>query len=194
MTPVFLLAYEFYVLTPLKREIHTEVRAFDHDFWFEINGPKSIPKRNKEELPYDGSQYRLVDIISCGVTDKRSEDLEKYVSDLEIEFQAENYKLFSRNCRSYSKDLLSFLHPTESNKCRRYLSALTDDQDLKEKLLLGTAGVATSYTLYTLYELLFPASQDEKEELWVIYSTIYAAGIRFCYTVLWPWWYVTSWI
>ena len=169
MTPVFLLAYEFYVLKPLKREIHTEIRVFDKDFWFEINGPKYIPSQNKEEFPYDGSQYRLIDIIDCGVTSKQSQDLEKYVSDLSMEFQAEKYKLFSRNCRNYSKDLLSFLHPSDSTKCRSYLSALTDDQDFKEKLLFGMAGVATSYTFYKLYDFLFPTDEGEKDELWVPY-------------------------
>ena len=54
MSPIFLLAYEFYVLKPLKREIHTEIRAFGNDYWFEINGPKQIKSRNKQFQPYDG--------------------------------------------------------------------------------------------------------------------------------------------
>ena len=46
MQQVTLLAYKFSILG-IKDEIHTEVRVFEKDYWFEDQGAKSIPSRNK---------------------------------------------------------------------------------------------------------------------------------------------------
>ena len=65
-TPVELLAYEF----PCRwtkgvlsidfnhTEIHTEIRVFGRDYWFESAGAKDIESRNKKEEPYEGSDYK----------------------------------------------------------------------------------------------------------------------------------------
>ena len=63
MQSVLVLAYEFPILGGLKYEIHTEIRVYGNDYWFEINGSKSIPARNKQKEPYDGCNYTLVKAI-----------------------------------------------------------------------------------------------------------------------------------
>ena len=61
MQQVTLLAYKFPILGGIKEEIHTEIRVFGKDYWFEDQGAKSIPSRNKEKRPYDGCNYTLVE-------------------------------------------------------------------------------------------------------------------------------------
>ena len=164
MTPVFLLAYEFYILKPFKREVHTEIRIFGNDYWFETNGPRHTPSRNKEQLPYDGSDYTLLAEISCGSSRLSQTDFEMYIDAISFEFQADQYRLFSRNCRNYSKDLLAYLHPDGVRQCRQYLSDLVDNQDYKEKLLAAAAlvaGVTVSWVLTTGGG----EDSDEKDEL-----------------------------
>ena len=161
MSPVFLLAYEFWVLKPFKKEIHTEIRAFGNDYWFETDGPKSIPSRNKEFLPYDGSDYTLATELSCGSTMLTKYEFESYIDDIAFEFRAEKYLLVNRSCRNYSKDLLSYLHPTGDNACRKYLSDLADDQDFKEKMLAGAAllmGALLGFAIST-------GDKEDKDEL-----------------------------
>ena len=63
MQTVIMLAYKFPIIPGVKYEIHTEVRVFGNDYWFEQNGAKSIPARNKEKKPYDGCNYTLVKAI-----------------------------------------------------------------------------------------------------------------------------------
>ena len=59
---VHVIAYEFSI-HGLKTEVHTEIRAFGYDYWFEINGAKKIKSRNKEKEPYDGSKYTMTQFI-----------------------------------------------------------------------------------------------------------------------------------
>ena len=69
MESVSLVAYKFPIgPLGLKEEIHTEIRVFGCDFWFENRGAKSVKSRNKEKIPYDGCDYTLFKIIDCGVT------------------------------------------------------------------------------------------------------------------------------
>ena len=164
MTPIFLLAYEFYILKPFKKEIHTEIRAFGNDYWFETNGPKHIPSRNKEQLPYDNSDYTLLAEISCGSSHVSQNDFEMYIDAIAFEFQAEQYRLLSRNCRNYSKELLAYLHPDGVRQCRQYLSDLVDNQDYKEKLLAAAALVAGATVSWALTSG-DSTKDDEKDEL-----------------------------
>ena len=50
-------------LVELKKEVHTEIRAFGNDYWFERDGSNQIKSRNKEKQPYKGSNYKLKGII-----------------------------------------------------------------------------------------------------------------------------------
>ena len=64
MERVQLIAYSF-PLDPigLKKEIHTEIRVFGQDYWFESLGAKCVKSRNKELIPYDNCKYTMVKII-----------------------------------------------------------------------------------------------------------------------------------
>ena len=59
---VELVAYEF-PLGGIVPEIHTEIRAFGCDYWFEKNGARKITSRNKEKMPYSRSSYKLKHVI-----------------------------------------------------------------------------------------------------------------------------------
>ena len=59
---VEVIAYEFSI-HGLKTEVHTEIRAFGYDYWFETNGAKKIKSRNKEKEPYDGCNYKRTKLI-----------------------------------------------------------------------------------------------------------------------------------
>ena len=64
MENVKVLAYSF-PLDPTGKlhEIHTEIRVFGRDYWFESLGAKSVKSRNKELVPYDDCKYKLKRII-----------------------------------------------------------------------------------------------------------------------------------
>ena len=62
MERVQLLAYSF-PLGGLKEEIHTEIRVFGRDYWFESLGAKHMKSRNKEHIPYENCNYKLEKII-----------------------------------------------------------------------------------------------------------------------------------
>ena len=59
---VKVVAYEF-LLGGVISEIHTEIRAFGYDYWFEKDGARKIISRNKEKQPYSSSGYKLKCII-----------------------------------------------------------------------------------------------------------------------------------
>ena len=63
---VHVIAYEFSI-HGLKTEVHTEIRAFGYDYWFEINGAKKIKSRNKQKQPYDGSNYTMTEFIGLSI-------------------------------------------------------------------------------------------------------------------------------
>ena len=63
MERVTLVSYKFPMAFGLHEEIHTEIRVFGYDFWFENRGAKSIKSRNKEKAPYDGCNYTLVEEV-----------------------------------------------------------------------------------------------------------------------------------
>ena len=68
---VHIIAYEFSI-HGLKTEVHTEIRAYGYDYWFEINGAKKIKSRNKEKQPYDGSKYRMTEFIGFSLPNFQS--------------------------------------------------------------------------------------------------------------------------
>ena len=62
MSKVEVIAYEF-LIGGIKKEVHTEIRVFGNDYWFEKDGSNQILSRNKEKQPYKGSNYKLKGII-----------------------------------------------------------------------------------------------------------------------------------
>ena len=55
---------------------------------------------------------------SAGYTAKSHNDFERYLSSIANDYQANNYQLFSRNCREYSQKLLNFLDPDNAREAK----------------------------------------------------------------------------
>ena len=62
MSPVVLLSYDFWILG-IKREVHTEIRVFGKDYWFEQDGARKVKSRNKEKFPVADEKYVLTETI-----------------------------------------------------------------------------------------------------------------------------------
>ena len=55
-------------------------------------------------------------IKSAGQTYKSEKEFRNFVEAIAPEYTAENYKLFSRNCREYSNRLIDYLQPDKRNE------------------------------------------------------------------------------
>ena len=151
MESVTLISYKFPIALGLKEEIHTEIRVFGFDFWFENRGAKAIKSRNKEKIPYDGCNYTLAKTINCGVTTVSNQNFSLFLERIAEDHQSDDYKLFTKNCRAYSKALLNNLNPSHAHKAHEYLDSLIDDQNFKSNLLWGLTGAAIGELVLYLF-------------------------------------------
>ena len=155
MENVSLVAYKFPIgPLGLKEEIHTEIRVFGCDFWFENRGAKSVKSRNKEKIPYDGCDYTLFKIIDCGVTTVSQQQFFLFLERIAQDHTSEDYKLFTKNCRAYSKALLNNSNPSQSREAHQYLDSLIGNQNFKSNLLWGLTGAATGKNYSHYFKLV----------------------------------------
>ena len=153
MERVQLVAYSF----PLdqmgwKDEIHTEIRVFDHDYWFENRRVKRVKSRNKENLPYDNCNFTMKKIISnftvlkqiwfyldCGTTTVTKYEFAEFIARINESHERDN------KCGSYL--LLNNLNPSQPREAQRYLDALIHDQNSESNWSWGLAAAATGKSL-----------------------------------------------
>lgn len=142
MEEVIVISYLFNIVGQ-HREIHTEVRAFGFDWWFEKDGAKALPASSKENDPAWG--YTLQRKISAGYTRKSHNEFERYLSSIAHSYRAEDYQLFSRNCREYSQKLLNFLDPDNAREAKIFLQGQNLDAKVKADLVNIVGGCVSSY-------------------------------------------------
>merc|ERR1712035_264616 len=136
MERVQLVAYSF----PLdqmgwKDEIHTEIRVFGHDYWFENRRVKRVKSRNKENLPYDNCNFTMKKIINCGTTAVTKYEFAEFIARINESHERDN------KCGSYL--LLNNLNPSQPREAQRYLNALIHDQNSESNWSWGLAAAAT---------------------------------------------------
>jgi len=142
MEEVIVISYLFNIVGQ-HREIHTEVRAFGFDWWFEKDGAKAQPASSKENDPEWG--YTLQQKISAGYTSKSHNEFERYLSSIANDYRAQDYQLFSRNCREYSQKLLNFLDPDNAREAKIFLQGQNLDAKIKGDLVNIVGGCVSSY-------------------------------------------------
>ena len=74
------------------------------------------------------------------------------------------YKLFTKNCRAYSKALLNNLNPSQSREAHQYLDSLIGNQNFKSNLLWGLTGAATgnNYSTVLYFRTIYFRTKREK--------------------------------
>ena len=70
--------------------VHTEVRVFGFDWWFEKDGSRALPSTEKHKDPATG--YRLHRKIFAGFTRKSHNDFERFINSL-IESHRNGYEV-----------------------------------------------------------------------------------------------------
>ena len=120
MTQVFLRIYEFKLFTGFT-EYHSEIIAFDKSFSYSDEGVEISTVQNKDGL--DG--YTLVATYDLGYADIYEYEFEEfYAPDIMMEYTADDYQLFHRNCRFFSLEILNILKPSDAEIGRRVLQDL----------------------------------------------------------------------
>ena len=80
--------------------------------------------------------------LGCGKTEVTQDKFESYLKRIRSGYNGQDYRLFTKNCRAYSKALLDNLDPDQPHKARRYLEGLIDDQVTKSNWIwAGTAAL-----------------------------------------------------
>ena len=111
--------------------VHTEVRVFGFDWWFEKDGSRAVPSIEKHHDPATG--YRLHRKIFAGFTRKTHNQFETFIHS--NQYSAEQYRLFENNCRSYSLKLLEFLDPDEKRDAVFFLNVQRLDAEIKRDVV-----------------------------------------------------------
>ena len=129
MAEVVILSYVFDLAG--FETIHTEVRVFGFDWWFEKDGPRAVPSLEKHHDASTG--YRLHRKIFAGFTRKTHNQFEAFIHSLlrDDQYSAEQYRLFENNCRSYSLKLLEFLDPDDKRDAVFFLQVQKLDAQIK---------------------------------------------------------------
>lgn len=164
MEEVFVISYLFNIVGQ-HSEIHTEIRAFGFDFWFEKDGAKAEPATAKERLPEWG--YTLDRIISAGYTTKSHNDFEKFLTSVSPDYTAAKYQLFSKNCREYSQKLLTELEPDNARDAKLFLASQNLDAKVKGDLINMVGGaVSSAATNYFLGRVASQNCDSNQKSCW----------------------------
>merc|ERR1711892_1357852 len=133
MAEVVILSYVFDLAG--FETIHTEVRVFGFDWWFEKDGPRAVPSLEKHNDASMG--YRLHRKIFAGFTRKTHNQFEAFIHSLlrDDQYSAEQYRLFENNCRSYSLKLLEFLDPDDKRDAVFFLQVQKLDAQIKREAI-----------------------------------------------------------
>ena len=105
MSSVYLLIYSFKFLKLFWLD-HTEIRVFDRDLAYGIDGITISPSENRPDM-------RLKRIIHCGLTTTEELDLTQWLINTNQFFTKAKYRLFWNNCRDFSRAILIFLDPND---------------------------------------------------------------------------------
>ena len=105
MSAVYLLIYQFKFLKLFWLD-HTEIRVYDRDIGYGIDGITIYPSENRPDM-------RLKRVIFCGNTLTDELDLTQWLINVNQFFTRVKYRLFWNNCRDFSRSLLVFLEPNE---------------------------------------------------------------------------------
>ena len=66
----------------------------------------------------DSQRFSRNQKSSAGYTSKSHNEFERYLSSIANDYRAQDYQLFSRNCREYSQKLLNFLDPDNAREAK----------------------------------------------------------------------------
>ena len=105
MSSVYLLIYSFKFLKLFWLD-HTEIRVYDRDLAYGIDGITISPSGNRPDM-------RLNRIIHCGSTTTDELDLTQWLINTNQFFTKAKYRLFWNNCRDFSRAILIFLDPND---------------------------------------------------------------------------------
>ena len=110
MSKLLLQIYEFELFGSLK-EYHAEVVVFDKSISYSDEGIDVSDTTNKDGL----EDYELRATFNLGYADMFEYEFQEYCfPKLEKKYKAENYGLYSRNCRFFALDVIKLLQPTKS--------------------------------------------------------------------------------
>ena len=135
---VYIYGYTFSIMG--KEEVHTEVRVFGSDYWFEKDGVQQKPETD------DKPGFTRNRTICAGSTSKTQREFNDFLLSIQNDFQPHHYKLFQNNCRTYSAKLVDFLFPGRAAalEAKSYLYLKRSEASVKSSLI-NMAGSA----LYT---------------------------------------------
>lgn len=126
---VYVYGYLFDILG--KSEIHTEVRVFGNDYWFEKDGTKHAFETNEKP------GFTVDNCINAGRTSRSQAEFHQFLTQIELDHQSHQYLLFQNNCRTYSTKLIDFLFPNawSAVPAKQYLFVQRTEASVKSTII-----------------------------------------------------------
>lgn len=112
--PVSLVFYDFKIFNylPLSSLTHTEVVVHGKSFGFDDEDGITVVDRENLNGVYN---YQIKQVIPLGLTKTTEDELKTMIRELSRDWTKAKYKLFTKNCRHFSKKLIQKLEPTDKD-------------------------------------------------------------------------------
>ena len=182
MSKVLLRIYEFKLFRGIK-EFHAEVVVFDKSISYSDEGIEVSVVTNKDGL----EGYELCATYNLGYADIFEYEFQEFCyPQLESDYTAENYRLYTHNCRYFSLDVIHLLRPSKAEigikvleDLNKMSSVLGDHLEIRSARKLTFLTSIVLFTLNHCYGTFVPIPMIMKD---IIITTLFIiiSFVTFC--------------